>query len=643
MEKIKRNISITLFILYEELVLLILIGGNLENIILKIFFTIFNALTISLFMEIFDEKINKVIYYTIIVLIPLICSIYCIYYKLFHSVLSLYSCVKGNQIFQFKTSIMHIVEEYWYVILVFFIPTIVYCILINKKLNFEKIKKEDFIKKIICIIGIYIISIGFINIKSEEKIYSLKNLYYNINYPSENFKYFGLLTTIRIDIQRTIFPFKEKELYEYTDEKGNIEILDKQEYNIENIDFEELIRKEDNETIKEIHQYIKSREPTQKNEYTGKYKGKNLIVIVAESFSLQAIKEDVTPTLYKMANQGFQFKNFYTPLFPVSTADGEYLTDTSLLPAEGTWSIEKIAGNTVPYSYANVLKQLNYKTYAYHNYRYDYYQRDKYFYTMGYEQYLADGNGLEKRMNFDNVPASDLEMMQVTIEDYINEDRFLAYYMTMSGHMEYDKSNAIVNKNWDKVKNLNYSDKAKAYLATQIELDKAIEFLINTLEENGRLKDTVIMIVGDHYPYGLSEKEIRELSGNMNDYFFEKYHMPFIIYNGDDAENIIVEKYVSSLDVLPTILNLFGIEYDSRLLMGKDCFSNEQSLVIFSDRSFITERGKYDSLSDKFILFDNCSIEEGYIDAIKKRIYQQYRYSRLILENDYYKYISLLN
>lgn len=349
-----------------------------------------------------------------------------------------------------------------------------------------------------------------------------------------------------------------------------------------------------------------------------------------------AIMEDITPTLYKLKNEGINFNNFYTPLFPVSTADGEYLTDTSLLPAEGIWSIENVEGKTFPYTYANILKNDGYSTFAYHNYDYKYYKRDKYFPTMGYDTYLAAGNGLENRMDFSKVPSSDYEMVKTTIDDYIEKEKFVAYYMTMSGHMNYDKSNAIVEKNWNIVKDLAYSNKAKAYLATQIELDKALQELVTRLEEKGKLDDTVIVIVGDHYPYGLTLEEMQELSVKQLDEF-EKFNMPFIIYNSEEDKKIISNKYSSSLDVLPTILNLFGVEFDSRLLMGKDIFSDSEPLVIFSDRSYITNKGRYNSITE---IFEGEDVDEAYINNVKQEIYYKYRYSRLILENDFYRYLA---
>ena len=389
-----------------------------------------------------------------------------------------------------------------------------------------------------------------------------------------------------------------------------------------------------------MHEYFSSQEASKKNKYTGMFKDKNLIVLVGESFSSLAIREDLTPNLYKLYKEGFQFDNFYTPIFPVSTADGEYITDTSLIPKEGVWSFLRVAGNYMPYSYANVFEKQGYSSNAYHNHTATYYERDKYIETMGYNSYLAVGTGLEDRMDTSNWPNSDYEMVKTTVDDYINNEKFMAYYMTVSGHMNYTKlGNAMVYKNWEQVKDLPYSNKAKGYLAANIELDKAVGELLSRLEQAGKLEDTVIVISGDHYPYGLTLDEINELSTFERDDKFEKFRMPFLIWSGSMKGPIKVEKIGSSLDVLPTVLNLFGAEFDSRLLMGRDILSDSDPIVIFSDRSFITDKGRYNSLTEQFTPNEGVTIEEGYVDKINTIIYKKYQMSRLILENDYYKHV----
>ena len=197
----------------------------------------------------------------------------------------------------------------------------------------------------------------------------------------------------------------------------------------------------------------------------------------------------------------------------------------------------------------------------------------------------------------------------------------------------------MVDRNWDAVKDLPYSHKAKSYIAANIELDKAVGELIKNLEEAGKLEDTVIVISGDHYPYGLTLDEINELSTYERDDTFEKYRMPLLIWSGNMEEPIKVEKIGSSLDILPTVLNLFGVEYDSRLLIGKDILSDVDPLVIFSDRSFITDKGRYNAITGEFTANEGVETEKGYVEKINKIIYQKYQMSRLILENDYYRIV----
>ena len=188
-----------------------------------------------------------------------------------------------------------------------------------------------------------------------------------------------------------------------------------------------------------MHQYFSSLPPTYKNEYTGKYKGYNLILITAESFSPYAIHKDVTPTLYKMANEGYKFTNFYNPIWEVSTLDGEYVACTGLLPKRNIWSFYKSGSNSMPFVMGNQLNKLGYKTMAYHNHTYDYYERQISHPNMGYE-YKGIGNGLELSNAW---PRSDLEMLEKTIPEYIDHEPFHTYYMTVSGHMQYNFSAII--------------------------------------------------------------------------------------------------------------------------------------------------------------------------------------------------------
>ena len=641
MKKINLVLFYIFFIIYEELVLSCLLFKTFPMSIWLISLnTIPIAIICSLISNIFKKIGNIIVTYIITTFLIVLFGAQIVYYTMYESILSFYSIMNGGQVTEFMDVIIDMIIRNWYGILLFILPMLILIILhVKKVIDFERMGLKGNLIKLIVLLIVQISAILCITFINNKGLYSNKNLYYNTHVPKLTTKNMGFLTAMRLDLQRFTFGFEEK-LEVETSMEPQEEIEQSEEYNVIEIDFDELISKEQNNQIVEMHKYFKNAEPSKKNDYTGMFEGKNLIVFVGESFSSLAIRKDLTPNLYRLYQEGFQFENFYTPIFPVSTADGEYITDTSLIPKEGVWSFKSIVGNYMPYSYANVFEKLGYSSNAYHNHTATYYNRDKYIDTMGYNSYLAVGTGLEDRMDTKYWPNSDYDMINVTVDDYINNDKFVAYYMTISGHLNYTLiGNEMVYKNWDQVKSLPYSEKAKSYLAANIELDKAVGKLLERLEEAGKLEDTVIVISGDHYPYGLTLDEINELSRFKRDDTFEKYHMPLLIWSGSMKEPIKVDKIGSSLDILPTVLNLFGVEFDSRLLMGRDILSDSEPLVIFSDRSFITDKGRYNAVKGSFTKNEGVELdsEEEYIERINSIIYKKYQMSKLILENDYYR------
>ena len=601
MKKFKSLIFLILLIVYEEVIFSANIFNEITNIGYVILFSIPIAVVLYLISTISRKWDIFATYFITLIIISIFIAQF-IYYNIYQAIISFYSAANaGGQIWQFANTIFEVALNNWYIILLMVLPLIALILLHKfKVLDFEKIDLKA--RLIVLVIGIIaqIIALLCLLFLSSNDLYSGKNLYSKVNSPTLSANKMGIMTTMRLDLQRLFFGFEEDisevvnldvEDSDSEDEAPKLE--EKVEYNELDINWDNLIENEKNSKIKTIYEYMKNSSPSNKNEYTGMFEGKNLVVFVAEAFTDLAIDEEITPTLYKLYSEGFQFDNFYTPLFPVSTADGEYITDTSLIPKEGVWSLKVLDGNYMPYSYANIFEKQGYSSWGYHDHTATYYSRDKYIKTMGYNSYLAKGTGLEKRMNLKNWPSSDIDMIDVTTSDYLKEDdsKFIAYYMTVSGHLEYTPTgNTIVRKNWDIVKDLDYSTRAKGYLAAQLELDRAVKLLIERLEAAGELENTVILISGDHYPYGLTLDEINELSDYERDDTFEKHHSIALIWNSEMKEPVKVDKLSSSLDILPTMLNLFGVEFDSRLLMGRDLLSTSSPLVIYSNRSFITDK-----------------------------------------------------
>lgn len=635
----KRYLLNILYIFLIEIVFNIALFNKITYYFFYILlFSILTGTIISLITGFLNESVNKISNIVINSVITLIFIAQLIHYRFYQSIFSIYSLINGAQVFGFMSAIGKIMlhnTEY----IIFLLFPLFFFIVLGLNISFKKyIKKE-----LLILIGIIpislLLSILVLN-TDKDKNYNAKDLYYNTHAPTISTQKLGLLTTMRLDLKRAIFGFTDKIMLEDKEIEEVNKSENKKEYNILNIDFDKLIEEEDNDKIRSLHKYFKSVTPTEKNKYSGMFKDKNLIVITAEAFSPIAIDKELTPTLYKMYTEGFSFSNFYTPIFYVSTSDGEYVSLTSLLPKEGVWSFQESSKISLPFVYGNILKDYGYSANAYHNGRYNYYKRNLSHPNMGYK-YVGCGNGLEKKINCKIWPQSDLEMINATIDDYIENEKFLAYYMSISGHLNYTyNGNMMATKNRDKVKSLKYSEAIQAYLATNIELDKALESLINSLKEKGKLDDTVIVISADHYPYGLTINEMKERATYINDEKFDIHKNNLIIWNSQIKTPIKIDKYASSLDILPTVLNLLGVEYDSRLLMGTDILSNSEGLVIFNDRSWITKYGKYDAIKGKFTEYINLEEKQKYIDEINEIVKNKFNASRLILETNYYKYIK---
>lgn len=426
-------------------------------------------------------------------------------------------------------------------------------------------------------------------------------------------------------------------------EEGNDDVADSGEQrgqtgsNTLRIDFDALAEEAPNDIVADMHRYFKTSGVTQKNEYTGIFEGYNLILITAEGFSPYAVHEELTPTLYKLTHEGFVFENFYTPLWGVSTSDGEYVACTGLLPKSGVWSFYRSGENAMPFGFGNQFGRIGYQCRAYHNHTFDYYNRDISHPNMGYD-YKGVGNGLEVKETW---PESDLEMMEVTTPEYIGEEPFHTYYMTVSGHLYYTfTGNSMAYKNRALVADLPYSESAQAYIACNIELDRALEHLIAELEAAGIADRTVIALSADHYPYGLEKEVLDELAGHEVEENFELYRNHFILWTASMKEPVYVDKAACSMDIAPTLCNLFGLDYDSRLYMGRDILSKEhKGLVIFGNRSFITDKVMYNSMTGETTLLTEEELPEGYLKQMNKIVNNKFQYSARILEQDYYQYI----
>lgn len=635
-------------------------------------FSIIPASLCAILTTLFKPLVNKILGALLCFLITVLYASQLVYHSVFSVYYTSFSLARSTQILDYYREAFTGIIENALPLLFLFLPFFFYVIM-AKRLKLTVQNKPVFLL-IIAIVTVFfhIMSLLFLLLSGKETL-SPYDLYFNTSEMNASVSSLGLFTTVRLDAKRYLFDTGSKDEYVPTlgtgipsislpTPSGNDHLPDSISENavsgnsvssndtletpavlipkpqILEIDFDSFIASETDETLLTLHEYFKNATPTYTNEKTGLYEGYNLILITAEGFSPHAIHKDITPTLYKLANEGYVFENFYNPVWSVSTSDGEYVACTGLIPKSGVWSMSKSSVNSMPFTMGNQLKKLGYATNAYHNHSYTYYDRDSSHPNLGYD-FKAVGNGLDIEPNW---PESDLEMIDETVPEYVNKAPFHSYYMTVSGHMDYTfTGNYQAGKNKSMVKDLPYSDACKAYVACQIELDRAMGSLLKQLEAAGVLDNTLIALSADHYPYGLTNDEISEFVGHPVEDSFEKYKSTFILYT-NNMEPEIVSKPCSSLDIIPTLSNLLGLPYDSRLLMGTDIFSDAPPLIIFSNRSFIAENYRFD-FSNKEVTtpVGSKEIPTEEVRKIRKQIDDKFFVSAKILELDYYRKLGL--
>lgn len=440
------------------------------------------------------------------------------------------------------------------------------------------------------------------------------------------------------------------------------------ESNMLDIDFKTLAEAEPNQVIRLMHQYFGGRIPSEKNEYTGLFKGKNLILITAEGFATPAIDKELTPTLYKLTHEGFVFTDFYQPDWSQSTCGGEFAVTTGVIPnwvnsRQGRLAAQACIDHQMPITLAHLFGALGYDTPAWHNGTYDYYKRNQYLSNFGYDYAGCKGGGLE--LPSDVHPASDLEMIEATADSYISGCAekgipFHAYYMTLSGHGAYSwKRNSMSQKHREAVeaKYPGLSETSQAYLACNMELDLALRCLVDKLEAAGIADDTLIVMTGDHYPYMMVTpdnvdhyNELRGFEDAEGD--TSRYRNTLLMWSACLEEPIVVDTPCSAIDIVPTVCNLFGLDFDSRLYSGRDIFaanyeadqcSSCMPLVVFADlghgNSWITEAGVYECSTDTFTPREGIEVDEDYVERVHQLVAAKIICSKLVVQGDYYKYV----
>ena len=584
-----------LALLYHELLLRAFDTQNAffrGTLVMVVLFSIATGLLLSLLVNLLhNRRLAQVLMLVVTALWTLLlCVEYCCrsYFKSYFSV-GFICTMSGNVVTGFGSTIPGIVAQRLPFIIAALLP-LALCILLRKRIVTEhRMSKWS-------LLFVTAVSVIFLLIGEGLARWGTYGDSYTYNFQTDAaVSQFGLHTAVRLEAEYALFgtpqpklklPTQEGEPDDTPDDPPAATTPVEYGYNALDIDFQALADSASDSALRSMAQYFGSLTPSKKNEYTGLFQGKNLVLITAEAFSPWFISRELTPTLYKLTHEGFVCENYYQPGWGQSTTGGEYAVMTGLLP---TWvgsnvSFYASANDDMPFALGNQLRALGYRTGAYHDNIYNYYNRDKTHPNLGYD-YQGVGSGLTVTED-GSWPYSDLEMVQNTIGDYIDGyvsdgTPFHVYYMTVSGHGSYGWGHAMAAKNRAKAQAAypNASTQVQAYVAANLELENALTYLLEQLEAAGIAEDTVICMSADHYPYLLAEPETdyyNELRGVVDsERDTDRYRNALVLWCGGMENAVTVTEPCSAVDIVPTLSNLFGLEYDSRLLSGRDVLDKD--------------------------------------------------------------------
>lgn len=478
--------------------------------------------------------------------------------------------------------------------------------------------------------------------QNEIQLKTTKELFANPDIPNIAMGQFGYAAYAFVDVKSILLPTPVNEVTSFDNGYTKIEQVpsDYTRY-INDTVWESIIANEKNANKKKLSNYFISQEITDKNDFTGIFNGKNLIVIMMESTNNIVINEEYYPNLYKLYNEGWAWENAYSPRNACSTGNNEMSGMVSLFTVNNSCTVNRYKDNVYPQSIFNLFNNAGYTTSSYHNYTEQYYYRKIYHPNMGSQTYYGVQElGIPYSNVYQDWP-SDVELVDGMLDVIENQDKFMVWMTTVSAHQPYGQSSILGNKNLKMFDNTKYNVSLKRYMSKLKEFDDSIGRLMEGLEEQGKLENTVIVLYSDHYPYGLS-------NSTLNSYFdYDVSEMnnadrtPFIIYN----PNIKAQKfdeYTSFMNIVPTVANLFALDYDPRLYVGDDLFSNTyENRVIFADGSWRDEVAFYNSSTGKITYFEpNTTYTSEEIRKINTDIKNKISMSNLAIKEDYFNYLQ---
>ena len=647
--------TITLFSI-EIIFRLVMKMTIIEWSLLRVFISVS---IISLLVSLIIYKTRRVPTKIITFILCLIASIYALLQAGFENYIGVFmSFGTSSQAGAVKDYIKDYIDSfhwYYWLILIPILLLFIYLVFIEprlyKKKDKEKLSINIITKKqslnaqlialtsLILLIGLFYFTLISNKMQNNIQLQSNTSLFINPSMPNIVVDQFGVTTFGLLDIKSTLSPIEE-EIIEYN--VNPKEIKEETDYTrkIDDTRWLKVTEEETNRQYKNLNNYYLSRKITDKNKYTGELEDKNLIVIMMESANNIAIDEKYYPNLSKIYNEGWTWKNAYSPRNSCSTGNNEMSGMTSLYTINNSCTANIYKNNIYPESIFNLFTEAGYSTSSYHNYTEQYYRRKIIHPNMGSGHYYGvEELGIPYSNKYEEWP-SDVELMEKVLENIKDENKHMTWITTVSSHQPYGVDSKLGNLYIDEFLNLGYSKPLARYMSKLKTLDEAIGVLIQGLKEQGTLDDTVIVFYADHYPYGLNDKVLNEYFDYDVSINNETDRTPFIIYNTELEPNQS-DDYTTYMNILPTIANLFNLDYDPRLYAGEDILSDDYSKrAYFANGSWQDEKAYYNATTGKisYINEENTYTTEE-IQIINKEIDEKIKMSNLAIRTNYFKHL----
>ena len=658
--KVNRNIYnfIILFICFfgTEIILRLLRGSSIFN--WATFRIIISSSLLSLIFSMINchFKRTKTLNLIIILLVNFYACFQLAFFQYIGTYASLNSSGQAYKVLDYIWDFLYTTPWFYYLEFIPFVALILYYIItgpvIKKISNVELIENKNhsgiirsFVIILILVVSYYLTLIAPF-MKSRYQVEDNINVFRNPDNQSTAVDQFGITMFFVIDVNSFFFAYDSSE--ESAPDKNKIDINSNNDINsnqrvVDNEAWNKVIEEETNNNYITLNNYFSSRTITEKNDLTGIFKGKNVIFIMMESVNLIPFSDEVKeyfPTLNKLYDGGMTFTNFFSPRSSCSTGNNEMSAMLSLYPINNNCTANAYKNNKYPEAVFYKFRELGYTATSYHDYIDAYYSRGKIHTNMGSQKYYnAQALGIAYNAVYQEWP-SDTELFTKGVDKFINDEHFMAYMTTVTSHQPYGVDSEFGNLNLEIFKDVNVSKSLQRYLSKVYELEKGLTILMDTLEKTGKLEDTVLVLYGDHYPYYFSSKHLTSLLGDevMEEKNVER--TPLIIYNAG-TEGKKIDTYATIIDILPTVMNLFDIEYDPRLYLGTDLFDEDaKHIAVFIDGSWQSELGYYNSATGKFEEKDeNNTYTDEEIFEINTEVTNKLKMSALALKTDYMNHL----